>query len=184
MRTLAARLLSVCAYFAIAGLVWAENVRISEVMANPSDAQGGERAGEFVELYNLGPESVDLSGWSVADDLSQDKIVPFEDNGPTLLKPLAFAVVFDADYEGQYGDLPPDLLRLRPENAAIGNGLSALDSIRLINPEGAVVDEYIPPSSAQDGVSFERIDLNKPGSPDNWRLSDDPSGATLGRPPE
>lgn len=169
--------------FAFSAAAVAQQMRISEVMANPSDAQGGERAGEFVELFNLGPEPVDLSGWSVADDISKDMIIPFETDGQTLLNPLAFAVVLDPDYEGQYGELPPDILLMRPENAAIGNGLSALDSLRLMNPDGAVVDEFIPPSSAQDGVSFERIDLNAPGSADNWRSSNDPSGSTIGRPP-
>ena len=156
-------------------------LRISEVMANPNDAQGGERAGEFVELFNLGTEPVDLDGWSVADDISQDRIFPFESGGPTLLQPRAYGLILDPDYDGQYGELPPDLLLTRPENAAIGNGLSAVDSVRLIDPDGNIHDEFIPPASAEDGVSYERIDLNQPGGPTNWRPSSDPSGSSIGR---
>lgn len=43
----------------------ATNVLISEVMYNPSTAQGGEPAGQYVELHNPTGAGIVLTGWTV-----------------------------------------------------------------------------------------------------------------------
>ncbi|GIX07762.1 MAG: hypothetical protein KatS3mg115_2165 [Candidatus Poribacteria bacterium] len=73
-------------------------VRITEVMANPTAAQGGQKGGEFVELFNLGEEPVDLAGWKIADRDAEDLLLPFFEGDPTVLAPQAFAVVLDPDF--------------------------------------------------------------------------------------
>ncbi|MBI2140162.1 tandem-95 repeat protein [Candidatus Woesearchaeota archaeon] len=46
----------------LAGAASAE-ILINEIMFNPTDAQGGEDTGEWVELFNNGEEAADLSGF-------------------------------------------------------------------------------------------------------------------------
>jgi hypothetical protein len=61
----------------IGGLIWAlclnggspslfAEVVINEIMYHPSSENGG---GEYVELFNNGPKSVDLSGWQLKDGI-------------------------------------------------------------------------------------------------------------------
>ena len=55
---------------------FAQSIRITEVMANPNLTQGGQRSGEFVELFNLSEEPVDLTGWKIGDRDTEDEIEP------------------------------------------------------------------------------------------------------------
>ena len=157
-----------------------QSIRITEVMANPAIAQGGQRAGEFVELFNLSEEPVDLTGWKIGDRDTADEIVAWRDGDIPELAGLSFAVIFDVDMTDEYVIADESTLWLRPTNAAIGNGLSVRDTLRLIDATGAVVDTFTPPTTARSGVSFERRDFTAEDSEANWRLTRDPSGTTLG----
>lgn len=159
----------------------AQSVVISEVMANPNESQGGQRAGEYVELYNVSGDPVDLTGWVIADRDAKDLLLPFEAGGSLLLEPRAFALILDPDFKNEYA-IPPGTVRLKPPNSAIGNGLSTTDPVRLFDAEGHLVDAFTPPTSARSGVSFERVDPQKGDKPENWQFCTDPSGGTPGRP--
>jgi hypothetical protein len=170
-----------CAWCAVAAIAGAQPVRITEVLSNPTEAQGGQKAGEFVEVFNAGDTPVDLKGWSVADRDARDALLPFRANGSTLLPPRSFGLILDADYKDGF-DIPPETTLFKPENAAIGNGLSTTDVVRLLDGSGTLVDTFTPPSAARSGVSFERVNVDAPDSPENWQHSTDLSGATPGRP--
>lgn len=159
---------------------FAQSIRITEVMANPNLTQGGQRAGEFVELFNLSEEPVDLTGWKIGDRDTEDEIVAWRDGDVPKLAGLSFAVIFDPDMTDGYTLTDESVLWLRPLNAAIGNGLALLDPLRLIDAAGVVVDTFTPPKPARSGVSFERRDFMEADSEANWRLTRDRSGSTLG----
>ena len=158
-----------------------QTIRISEVVANPNENQGGRHAAEFVELVNIGAEPIDLTGWRIADEQSTDDIQPFQPGGSMILQPNMFAIILDPDNEGQY-DIPTDAIVLRPSNSAIGNSLALKEIVTLLDPTGAIADTHTPPMAARHGTSFERIDLQGPDEPQNWQLCTDRSGTTIGRP--
>lgn len=64
---------SLIVLMAIASLTYADTVRINEFMAsNGSTIQDEDGDYEdWIELYNYGSETVDLSGWGLSDDTSQ-----------------------------------------------------------------------------------------------------------------
>ncbi len=155
-------------------------MRITEVMANPSLGQGGQRAGEFVELFNLSEDPVDLTGWRIADRETSDSIVAWQATDTPVVPGLGFAVIFDPDMVDTYGPLDPSVVWLRPANDSIGNGLGMRERLALLDPSGVVVDTYTSPGGARSGVSFERRDFAVEDVESNWRLTRNAAGMTLG----
>lgn len=54
------------------GEVLPAEVAIVEVLSNPPGPGNTEKYAEFVELINLGPGSIDLADWTIADSLAPD----------------------------------------------------------------------------------------------------------------
>lgn len=67
-------------------------VRINEVLPNPKEKSD---AGEFIELYNPGLDTIDLSGWEIRDASATGKYV--FPNG-TNIASLGYLVVTDQDF--------------------------------------------------------------------------------------
>ncbi len=76
-------------------------IAINEVLADPPEGENGDanRDGqrntygdEFVELYNSGPDTTDLSGWYIADAVDIRHVFP--DSIEVLLAPGQFLTVF------------------------------------------------------------------------------------------
>ncbi len=87
-------------------------VRINEIESN------GGTPGDWVELYNPGSTTADLSGFIVRDnDDSHTYTIP----AGTTLAPGAFLVI---------------------EEAALDYGLGGADAVRLFSPTGTIVDSY------------------------------------------
>lgn len=145
---------------------------LTEVMFDPS---GSERYDEFVELYNVGPDTVDLEGWMVGDAEELDRIVQLE--GGTLLPPGKFALILDSGYRGSsttYDPLPPDALLLTIDDASFGKGgwsNSSPEPVRLVDPEGREVARYTYSLGNPPGYSDEKVELDGGDSPENWRDS-------------
>lgn len=152
------------------------SILITEVMSNPID----EDTGEFIELYNSGESAVDLAGWSFTDGDAADVIIPFEEGGPTALRPKGFALILDREYAGEY-DIPPGVLLLTTKNTTLGDGLATNDPITLFDGNGNVVDTFSHPFNPGNGISVERVSLERGDEEDNWKPSRDPSGSTPGR---
>ena len=135
-------------------------VKISEVLAN-AGAGLDDAAHEWVELYNAGPESVELGGWSLADNVAADTLPP------AALPPGAYAVVTASpDFQRQYPAFQGALLVLA--DGRIGNGLANEgDRLLLVDEEGRPVDAlsygldrefFEPPAPAvPPGHSLERF---------------------------
>ncbi|MGD8780296.1 MAG: lamin tail domain-containing protein [Ignavibacteria bacterium] len=106
---------------------------ITEIMFDvPSDEAGdangdgarGSRSDEFVEIYNEGVTSVDLTGFQLLD---REGLVVFNFPDETTIDPGQFAVVFGAVGSAGFGsDLPPGTLLLSvqesDENVGFNNG--------------------------------------------------------------
>ena len=67
-------------------------ILINEVFPNPKEK---DDAGEFIELYNPGSATVDLSGWEIRDATATGKYV--FPSGTTLLS-LSYLVITDTDF--------------------------------------------------------------------------------------
>ena len=111
-----ARLLLLVILLAFASLAEA-TVVISEVLADPptgdagdanQDGQRDTREDEFIELYNAGSASVDISGWQLGDSTSPDNFFQFPAN--TVIEPGSYVVLFGG---GNPSDSPsPSILTM------------------------------------------------------------------------
>jgi hypothetical protein len=164
---------------------------INEVMSNPIGSSGTgapEDRNEFVEIFNMGPDSCDLSGWSVTDFDAVDEIESFSalsGNSNTVISPGEFALILDPEYidSGEhympYGI--PSCVLLTVGNTTIGNGIATTDRLALIAPDGDTVSTYFNPFNPGDGVSVERVYPYTGDVSENWKSCEDISGSTPGR---
>ena len=147
----------------------------SEIMFN---LEGSDTPNEFVEVYNSGTDSVDLSFWQISDKFSTDELV---DGGMgTIIPPERYALIMEGDYDesvGIYLNLIPDsVLIVRVDDNSIGNGLSAEDSLFLSDSTGAVSDSIGWSDISASGFSYERKRLDQPSTSANWSTSHDSLG--------
>lgn len=186
-------------------------VVINEVMANPKGSEsGGGSPGdrnEFIELYNVTDDTVDLATW-VITDLDDDDVISRWTDGlllvkypsvrirSTLLMPHSFALILDPEYTSadtvggiaQPYEFPEGTLILTVKNTTVGNGLANNDPVVLKDKSGSTISTFGTPESeddfpddAGDGKSWERMSPPLPDTKTNWRISSDPSGSTPGR---
>jgi len=183
-------------------------VVINEVMANPrgtdSHSHYPEDRNEFVELYNLSDDTVDLQGWSLTDFDDVDSLRAWTDTmiryscphvriGTTRLPPHSFGVILDPEYtdtvpEGGYVQpyrFPDMVLVLRVGNTTIGNGLAAGDTLMLWSSGSTDSSTFGDwpggPADAGDGISWERVSPDAPDAESTWFRCTDPAGCTPGR---
>ena len=147
----------------------------SEIMF---DLDGSDSPNEFVEVYNSGTDSVDLSYWQISDKFSTDELV---DGGMgTIIPPERYAVILEGDYDeaaGIYLNLIPDsVLIVRVDDSSIGNGLSASDSLFLSDSTGVVSDSLGWSDISASGFSYERKRLDHSNTIANWATSLDSLG--------
>ena len=140
--------------------------------------EGSDTPNEFVEVYNSGTDSVDLSFWQISDKFSTDELV---DGGMgTIIPPERYALIMEGDYDesaGIYLNLIPDsVLIVRVDDNSIGNGLSAEDSLFLSDSTGAVSDSIGWSDISASGFSYERKRLDQPSTSANWSTSHDSLG--------
>jgi len=151
-------------------------VVINEVMINP--AAVGDAAGEYVELYNSGDAVVDIQGWTIRDDGSDDFTIPA--GAPVALEPGAtFVIAANAD-PNLNGGLTADL-------AWSGFFLAnAGDEVVLLDDLGAEQDRLVyagPPFTDTSGRSLERVSPLLTADPLTWDRARSAFGAgDLGTP--
>ncbi len=144
---------------------------LTEIMFDPDTL---EFHNEFVEVYNSGNQSVDLSGWQIGDSLELDALV--ETGEGMVLEPGQFAVILDASYFGNstvYDALIPDsALVLTIDDGSFGNaGWSNVISepVILVDAAGDTVQMYRYSVGNTPGYSDEKRLLIPDNSPQNWR---------------
>jgi hypothetical protein len=121
-------------------------VTINEILANEP---GSATAGEFVELVNVGGESVDISGWTVSDASSVRHTFAA---GTTLAAGKAIVV-----YGGASG-IPGGLTNAVAASTGQLNLANGGDTVTVMDATGATIQSFTYPSSlaGTDGVSMNR----------------------------
>jgi len=148
-------------------------VVINEIHYLPSSLTVAE---EFVELFNTGPDAVDLTGWRFVDGIYYT--FPPE----TGLEAGGYLIV--AARPESYTRLDPSILVLGPYGGILSNDG---ENVALAAPDGAWVDhvayqdeEGWPPEADGQGPSLERLHPEMPSSqPASWTAG--PPGGTPGR---
>ena len=140
---------------------------INEVMNNPL----AEQTGEFIEIKNVGPGSVDLAGLYVTDGDQVDMLVPWV-AGPTVLAADAYALIIDSGYDGNY-TIPAGTVVVSTADNHLGNGLSLTDPIQLLEADGvSVIDTWLEPFNPGNGFSVEKVSALGGDTADNWEPAD------------
>ncbi len=183
-------------------------VLISELMANPAGNEGetpGGKADEYIELWNISDDAVDLAGWSFTDGDGVDELIAWDEavhdtieapgvtTGSTVLGAGSFAVILDADYATPdrgapqpYG-LPAGALILTVGTSDLGgSGLTTADPITLYDAGGQsrdfVMDTFGTPiddddPSERDDDGLDEIPFD-PGDGKSIELIDPAAGDT------
>ncbi|HEY0899751.1 MAG TPA: lamin tail domain-containing protein, partial [Sphingobacteriaceae bacterium] len=149
---------------------------INEIFADPSPEIGLPLI-EFVEIYNPGKDTINLTGWSMADSTSKGtvKVGAILPGGFAILCPLADTVQFQ-----KYGNT----IGISPWPALNNSG----EKIRLSSFTGRKVDSvafndswYKDGLKKQGGWSLERLDpLSKCNGNTSWAASVNMAGGTPG----
>ena len=143
-------------------------VVVCEVMFDPS---GSEFYDEFIEVQNLGPDPVDLSGWRVGDGEETDQILGRR--GDPILPGGAFGLILDSGYfehSTRYDLLPEEAVILTVGDATLGKGglsNSRPERVVLITSEGDTVAAVTYRVGNVPGHSDEKIHPDGEDDPDN-----------------
>jgi gliding motility-associated-like protein len=187
-------------------------VIITEVMSNVRGSETGAGSpgdrNEYVEIYNISSDTVDLAEYWITDFDANDALCCWSDSSlliknpgitinSTYLYPGHYGVILDSEYtdldtNGGYVQpytFPESTLILTTQNTTIGNGLTGNDPIMLYSQTapcsttfGTPFDSFdYFPYDPGDGISWERIDLDLPDTVSNWHTCMDSSGGTPGR---
>ena len=123
-------------------------IKINKVYYDVDLAHGIEGENEWIEIYNPLENPVDISGWLIEDNTSQDTI-PVSDPIP----PFGFAIISGSDSTWDYWEIPSDVVKIVLEDGKIGNGLSnESDRVILKMPDGTENDAV---SWGEDNYAFD-----------------------------
>ncbi len=183
---------------------------INEVMANPRGVSGAgypEDRNEFIELFNISQETVNVRGWRITDFDATDSIIAWTDTNilikypqvrinTFLIPPHQYALILDPEYtssnpsggEIQPYQLPDSLIVLTVGNTTIGNELQTNDPLLLYSLSGDSSSFGTPfnvndsfPYDVGDGISWERKSPELEDNRINWIGCLDSNGVTVGR---
>jgi len=157
---------------------------INEINYNPTYGGASEPRNEYVELYNYGSDSIDMTGWTISDSASTDDILAA---GGTIVIPAGGYAVLTADPTDVYTNYSVDAgaIRLDVDDSRIGNGLSdSGETLTLYDSSGTEVEACTYDDAwggDGDGDTVERISATG-GSSDsgNWEASSDTGSDTPG----
>lgn len=144
-------------------------IYLSEVLYDPIQ-EGTDGDWEFVEIWNGDEEKVDLTGWRIGDNNSEDILPAF------ILEPGAFVVIAAKESAFRAG-FPAFSGQLIVLSGNIGDGLSNTgDAIGLITPDGTISDAMS--YGAENSVFDPPCARVKPGeSLARWNGADTDSAA-------
>ena len=160
------------------------DVAIVEVLSNPVGPGNLEKHDEFVEIVNLGPDPVDLAGWTIRDDLGDDPtgvdvlLYGSGDGGcapETCLAPGRRAIIVGNVYTGDAG---PGLVLVTDDTTIANAGLAVHEPVGLADPAGVLRSTYrawpdalVAPDPALTEEALVRSDLAGPDEPTGWAFA-------------
>ncbi len=148
------------------------SIVVNEIMYAPA---GDEP--EWIELYNMSSDTVNLKGWKISDsNISTKSIITSAD---CFLPPTNYAVIAKST---DFVSVHPNIPFLVASFAALNN--TTTDAVVLFDPVGTTIDsvQYLPSWGGQNGKSLERIDVLAASTlATNWGNSQDSSGSTPGK---
>jgi hypothetical protein len=170
----------ILALVVFSGIAFANpTVVINEIMYAPTTSQNGS-LNEWVELYNYGDASVDISGWKVTDNHGK-----YTFPSGTVIPPGGYIVVCRRtnlfwDYYGNSSRYSEAEIVLQNHDYVYGNATFVLsnsgDDVILEDANGNVIDwvHYSPSWGADgNGKTLERIDpRGDSNSSSNWAESE------------
>src|SRR3989344_5766826 len=98
------------------------DIRINEIMASPNCP---DSICEWIELYNDGTNSVNISGWTISDNNSNDNMESSSGSIDISIPGNSFALIIDGDSRVFHNfDVGENIIWLYVDSDAIGNGLN------------------------------------------------------------
>ena len=130
------------------GLVFSEILMLPEQVDANNDGIVNRHADAFVELVNIGVDTLDLSGWLIGDDdIIVSRFFPFPDD--VVLVPGGYVTIFGG---GTPVGIPGTVLSA---GGQIGNGFSSGgDVVHLIMPNGKTVARSVRMPKATPDISW------------------------------
>ncbi len=146
---------------------------LTEIMFDPDTL---ESHNEYVEIFNPGLDSVNLSNWTIGDADEPDLLM---DAGSGLvIQPSQYGIILDASYfdnSSLYDSLIPEAaLVLTIEDGSFGRygwSNTASEPVILISSEGDTVQVYLYTPDNLPGYSDEKIFLTPDNAILNWKNS-------------
>ncbi len=144
-------------------------VLITEFMYDPPDFWP-----EYVELYNKGPDAVNLANWRLSDSNSQEAVMS---DLQWILPPDQY-VVLTSKAIPEWGNIPKIVMHSRFPNLNNGG-----DQIKIYNSNGVLMDSLqYDRELGGNGVSLERRSVNVPAwISSNWGDSPASGSGTPGK---
>lgn len=137
-----------------------KNIIINEIMYDPDL---NDNYYEWIELFNPTNQSINISGWKILDDNTQDYLEGdyINGNGSTIIYPKGYAIITDHGTKiyDKY-DVPFQTTRLFVDDSSIGNGLgNSGDKIELLNVTNSTKDyvEWIIDYTDIPGLPAKRV---------------------------
>ena len=147
---------------------------INEFMYAPR-ADGG---GEWIELYNISTDPINLRSWTIGDNSTRSRITSKD----VLIQPNEYVTLASDSAMLAIWDVAGIFIETEKAIPGLNN---TKDSIVVRDLCDHIIDalEYSAAWGSQSGVSLERINpYSLDNSANNWGLSQDVSGATPNRP--
>lgn len=170
-----------------------QDLKITEIMYNPG---GGDNPWEWIEIYNAGSETIDLSGY-VLDDASGTELAT-SNIMSGLLNPQQSAILFDADditaeqFEEVWGDVDLIAVNNWPTLGNTGDAIGIWNSYDSYDGDHQTqlnafenvayknTDEGWPNDDGMSSIFLTALDLdNETGA--NWMLSVDGGDTPLNK---
>jgi hypothetical protein len=159
-------------------------IQLNEIMANPSCS---ESYCEYIELFNNGTSSVNMTGWEMSDSADEDGLESY-DGEDIIIPGESFALIVDTDTRVYSNFEVGNVTWIYVEDSALGgSGLSnSGENVSLKDSGGDVIDSFSF-SSTTDGMSYSLINGNwvetsvSPGKDniENVSFSNDYSGVSV-----
>lgn len=157
---------------------------IVEVLSNPVGPGSEEKHAEFVEIENLGPGTVDLATWTIADSLAEkptgaDPLLYLSGDGgclpATCLAPGQRAVLVGNVYTGPKG---PGLMLVTDDTTLANGGLAVHEPVALRDGEGTLRSTYrawpdplVAPDPALTEAALVRSSPDAVDAPEAWSFA-------------